>query len=247
MESARRQQVYDLLLMPIVCDDRNRKKIERLDGSICTGQKYTSPYIDEDMSDYAVGFYEIVYRTLLGNHSLLDEKGNIIDREFSGDTMNSFETTANRTPGAGKRKAVRTPESEWPDFLRIYKHRYHCLANFWILPMETGRSSGGELNKMQRASDYMDRYLNVLHEEVRFNGQEREYHNRFTSWDNFLDRHFLRSGYLDDNAIISISRGTAEEFTKCAIKAMEGRAKDISESEYAGLLWKYFDRNGLLK
>ena len=93
----------------------------------------------------------------------------------------------------------------------------------------------------------MDRYLAVLHEEVKFDGQEREYHNRFTSWDDFLDRHFLRSGYLANNTIVSISCGTAEDFTKCAINAMEGRARDISESEYAKLLLEYFDENGLLK
>lgn len=247
MEARQRQQVYGLLLMPIICDNRTRKSIERVDDIIYTGQKYASTYIDEDMSDYAVGFYEIVYRNFLESHSMLDEKSNIVDLEFAGDTMNSFETIANKTSGAGKTRTTRTSESEWPEFLRTYKHRYHCLANFWLLPMETGRTFNGELNKAKVASDYMDRYLNVLHEKVKFDGKEREYHNRFTSWDDFLDRHFLRSGYLDNNTIMSISRGTTEEFTMCAIRAMEGRAKDISESEYAEPLWKYFDRNGLLR
>ncbi len=246
MKMGQRLQLFKLLLMPIVCDDRNRKNIERIDDVIYTGQKYASSLIDEDMSDYAVGFYEIMYKNLLGNQPMLDDNGNITDREFAGDTMNSFETTANKTPGAGKMKSERTPESEWPDFLRIYKRRYHSLANFWILPIETGRSLNGKLNKVRRAMDYMDKYLIILREEVKFNGKEREYYNNFKSWDNFLDIHFLKKGYFDQDNIISISSGTAEEFTKGAIKAMEGRARDISESEYAELLWEYFDRNGLV-
>ena len=153
--------------------------------------------------------------------------------------MNSFDTIANRTPGAGKMRAERTPKSGWPYFLQIYERRYHCLANFWILPMETGRSFNGEFNKARRASDYMDRYLTVLHEEVKFNGKERAYHNRFVNWNDFLDRHFLRSGYIDNDNIMSISRGTAEEFIKDAIKAMEERARDITESEYAKPLWEF--------
>ena len=247
MNTGQRQQVNELLLMPIVCDDRNRERLERINDVIYTGQKYASAYVDEDMSDYAVGFYDILYKNILGNHPMLDGKGNIIDWEFAGDTMNSFETTANNTPGAGKMKAKRTPESEWPDFLRIYKRRYHSLANFWILPVETGRSLNGDLNKARRAWDYMDRYLNVLREEVEFNGQERKYHNRFESWDDFLETHFLKSGYFDNGSIISISHGTSEEFINGAIKAMEGRARDISESEYAKPLWEYFYRNGLVK
>ena len=247
MEIVQKQQIYELLLMPIVCDDRNRKNLERIDDVVYTGQKYASTYVDEDMSDYAVGFYEILYKNLLENQSMLNSKGNIIDWEFAGDTMNSFETVANKTPGAGKMRAERTPESEWPEFLRIYKRRYHSLANFWILPVETGRSLNGELNKARRAWDYMDRYLTVLREEVKFNGNERKYHNSFKGWDDFLDKHFLKKGYFDNDSIISISHGTAEEFTNAAIKAMEGRARDISESEYAQPLWEYFDRNGLVK
>ena len=76
------------------------------------------------MSDYAVRFYEILYRDIFENHPMLDEKGHVIDVEFSGDTMNSFETTASRTPGAGKNKKERLPEGERPEFLREYKHKF---------------------------------------------------------------------------------------------------------------------------
>ncbi len=199
------------------------------------------------MSDFAVGFYEILYQNLLDSNHMLDKYGNLINFEFAGDTMNSFETTANRTPGAGKAKVLRTPESEWPEYLREYAHSYHCLANFWVLPMETGRSIQGKLNKARRALDYMDRYLLVLYDEVKFDGEERFYHNCFQNWQDFLDTHFLQSGYLEGDTIRIFSQGTAEEFIRGAIKAMEGRAKDIAKSKYAEPLWAYFDRNGLIQ
>lgn len=243
----KQQQVYELLMLPIICDNRKRKQIERKDGVIFTGQKYCSSYIDEDMSDYAVGFYEILYGHLWGNHPMLDGKGNIIDWEYAGDSMNSFETTANRTPGVGRTKDQRPPEEEWPEFLRTYSHTWHCLANFWILPMETGRTLKGKLNKARTASDYMDRYLNVIRDSVLFNGEERKYHNSFSSWEDFIEKHFLKSGYFDGNGIVSISEGSPEEFTKGAINAMRGRAKDISESEFMEPLWDYFNRNGLIE
>ncbi len=243
----KRQQVYEILMMPIVCDDRKRKNLERRDRVILSGQKYCSSFIDEDMSDFAVCFYEILYGYLWDNHSMLDEKGALINWEFAGDTMNSFNTIANAVPGAGDSRDLRTPEEEWPEYLRTYYHTYHCLANFWILPMETGRMLKGKLNKARTARDFMDRYLNVIRDGVEFNGMERDYHNRFSGWDDFITKHFLFRGYLSDDGMIKpISRGSAEEFTKNAICAMEGRAKEISESDYANELWELFNKNGLI-
>lgn len=234
MNDSDRQQVYELVIMEIICDDRKRGKPERQKNVIYTGQRYNSSYIDEDMSDFAVAFYEIVCGYFWNHHPMLDDKGNLIDWEFAGDSMNSFETIANRTPGAGKTRDDHSPKSEFPEFLRIYRHRWHCLVNFWTLPMETGRMLKGELNKARRATDYMDRYLSIIREEVPFDGNGRKFHNSFSSWNDFVDKEFLREGYLDRNdEIISYSRGTPEEFTQGAIRAMECRAKEISESEYA--------------
>lgn len=232
----KQQQVYDLLLMPIVCDDR-RRSTPVCDGStILTGQSYTSTYVDEDMSDFAVGFYETVY-----GRPILDHRGCLADLEFAGDTMNSFETTAFKVLGPREK---RLPEDQWPSFLLDYKRRYHCLANFWILPMETGRTLKGELNKARRAADYMDRYLNILQAEVPFDGSGRRFYREFRDWDDFVDRQFLRQGYLDEQGYIKeMSRGTAEKFVAKAIRAMEGRARELAELEP---LWFYFQENELL-
>ena len=98
------------------------------------------------MSDFTVGFYEIVYKDLLKCMTLLNGKGELYNAQFAGDTMNSFNTIANFTINAGKSMAKRTPLEEWPEYLKDYRIRYHCLANFWILPMDIGRTSR-KLNK----------------------------------------------------------------------------------------------------
>lgn len=49
-------QIQEILLMPIYCDKKH-DKISREDNKIKTSQKhYSKP--DEDMSDFAIGFYE---------------------------------------------------------------------------------------------------------------------------------------------------------------------------------------------
>lgn len=107
----RKQQVCDLLLMPIVCDDRRRCKPVCKHNVILTGQRYCSSCLDEDMSDFAIGFYEIVY----GQHPRHDQKGHLVDLEFAGDTMNSFENTACKVLGP---KEKCPPKDQWPAFLR---------------------------------------------------------------------------------------------------------------------------------
>ncbi|MGL5087167.1 MAG: hypothetical protein ACRC68_15880 [Clostridium sp.] len=94
--------------------------------------------------------------------------------------MNSFNTIANITPGAGKSSKTRTPDKNWPEYSRNYFNRYHYLANFWILPMETGRTTKGVLNKaIKPINDYMDRFLELIHSEIRFDGCDREYFRCF--------------------------------------------------------------------
>ena len=231
------QQVHELLLAPIVCDDRQRDKPIRQGNTILTGQRYASTFIDEDMSDFAVGFYEILY-----NRPILDNRGFIKDLDYAGDTMNSFETTARRVLGR-----ERPPEVEWPCYLREYKQRYRCLANFWVLPLEMGRTLKGPLNKARRAQDYMDRFLRLIRTEAPFGGDGGGFFQSFTDWDDFVERQFLRRGYLArEGKIKEMSGGSPESFISGALAAMEDRARDIAESEYMEPLWSYFERNGVL-
>ncbi|MDO4799577.1 MAG: hypothetical protein Q4A52_03550, partial [Bacillota bacterium] len=103
----KKQQVYRILTMPII-SDKNAGGFQIRDGKIYSG-----------------------YRK-----SLLDAQGYLVDKEFAGDTMCSFHTVANRTPGAGSSASRRTAPENWPQILREFYRSYHCLANFWLLPME---------------------------------------------------------------------------------------------------------------
>lgn len=66
--------VYNILLTPIK-SDKNVHKIYMKDNVIYSPQLYKrNP--NEDMSDFSVGFYKIVYKDILG------EKNEILDNWF---------------------------------------------------------------------------------------------------------------------------------------------------------------------
>lgn len=52
---------------------------------------------DEDMSDFSVGFYKIVYKDILGenNVEILNEDGTYKNENYMGDTIHSFNSLAN--------------------------------------------------------------------------------------------------------------------------------------------------------
>ena len=87
--------VYKILLTPIKCD-KNIPKICLKDTVIYSPQLYKStPY--EDMSDFSVGFYKIVYKDILGgnNVEILNEDGTYKNENYMGDTIHSFNSLAN--------------------------------------------------------------------------------------------------------------------------------------------------------
>jgi len=127
---------------------------------IDTTQRYANR-LDADMSDVAVLFYEIIYSDILKSKSLLNERRYCRNELFAGNTMNSF-NSIERTLGAGT-----SSRADWPESLSKYFESYHCLANFWLLPMDLGRKLiGGDLNKgawgEHRHRDYMDSYLKEI-------------------------------------------------------------------------------------
>ena len=236
-------QVREILLKPIDCD-KSQSKVYLSENRVISGQTYYSS-ADADMSDFSIGFYEIIYKEVLKGKPILGQKGSLKNSEFAGDTMNSFNTIANCTPGAGKSSRQRTEKEEWPEYLRGYQTQYHCLANFWILPMEIGRTTKGKLNKsIKPISDYMDRFLQLVESEVSYNGRDREYFKSFSGWNDFVSKHFL-NGYLDNNQQIELYSYFDEKghpnFITSALQKIEQRATCIAESEYANELWEYFD------
>lgn len=237
-------QIRKILLMPIYCD-KKKDTILRVNNKIKTGQKYYSG-IDIDMSDFAIGFYNILYKDILSSNPILIDNGHLMNNEFAGDTMNSFNGIANITPEAGKSHEKRTEKEKWPEYLRDYHSKYHCLANFWILPMEVGRTTKGRLNKSTKpTNDYMDRFLEMLHSEIRFDESDRAYFRSFKSWDKFCDIHFLKNSYLDQGLKVDRYSTNIEVSSKDIIdkvlKKIEERAKSIAESKYAEELWHYFN------
>lgn len=86
---------YNILLTPIK-SDKNVPKIYMKDNVIYSPQLYKhNP--DEDMSDFSVGFYKIVYKDILGenNVEILNEDGTYKNENYMGDTIHSFNSLAN--------------------------------------------------------------------------------------------------------------------------------------------------------
>lgn len=143
--------VKEILLCPIIASkhfdgirlftDSEGNKI------ILSGQKYGS-IADEDMSDFAIGFYETVYQGLIPD-KLLKEDGGLSNMQFAGDTMNA-KVYCGKDVDAN---------SSW-------KSKYHCLANFWLLPVNVGRSSAKTPTDERKYSksknginDFLDKFL----------------------------------------------------------------------------------------
>lgn len=236
LDSVMHEQVKKILLTRITVGDKN-DTIRFADDKeeIISGQKYYSDK-DPDMSDFAIGFYEILY----GKNPILKEDGTLNDVEFAGDTICSFDTTANRIPEANKSRKSRSNIEEWPLYLKEYYMKYHCLANFWLLPMEIGRT-GKKFSKMSTSKDYIDRYLQYYkNNQNEYCRLYPNYFSQFNKFDDFINYHFF-SG--DDNfaAIISFSYDKKmDDVIFKMMKAMESRADAISKSEYCKLLWEYF-------
>lgn len=252
MDESKQKQVYEILLMPIECDKYKYNGIYSEGSIIYSGQHYASRFSDADMSDLAVGYYEIVYKNLLGNNPILLTDGNILNPNFAGDTMNSFNTVANRVPGAGKSRDKRKliPKSMWPDYLQEYELNYHCLANFWLLPMKLGRTLE-PMSKAKAAMDYMDRFLKVYDANIKWYEEEYEYY--FTKIGGFLDFakiHFLIGNNVNENMQIEVYSTPIKDgknFIRRAQEMMRHRADLISKSEYVDDLWKYFKEIDILK
>lgn len=228
----KQEKVYNFLLTPI----KDFKNIANNKKYITTAQRYKNNF-DPDMSDVAVYFYKIIYGL-----DILDNNGWLKDKNFAGDTMCSFNTIANRVKGAGISKKQRTEYKEWPDFLKNYYDFHHCLANFWLLPKQVGRSYPTMKEKYKLLSksksgfnDYMDRFLEFLKNDNSFENFITEfelYGKKFGNFKTFVDSHYLRGedNFVSEKYLVnSFSKsGTPEEIVLSMEKKIRERAKVIS-------------------
>lgn len=250
MTDKQKEDIIQIMMAPIECtgyrNDNPGIKIEN--GVIKTTQSYWPVYEnrdtkqpfrypfkpDCDMSDFAVGFYEIIYKNILKT-TILDINGNMSNNEFAGDTMTSV------------------------SILTGLRDKYHCLANFWLLPMHIGRTSPStckDLKKWSKTSnvypirDYMDRFLILLKQNYKlYKDIYEKYFNEITCFENFVEIHMLKGSYVDENYEInqfSIWDEDKDKIEKRAFEMIKNRANAIADSNCAEELFSYFEQNSLL-
>lgn len=73
-----------------------------------------------------------------------------------GDTMHSFNSLANVILGDRCKD-----EEMWPEELIDYRSKYHCLANFWIIPMCHGRKKA-KLSGYDSLDYYLEKVKNII-------------------------------------------------------------------------------------
>lgn len=216
----------------------SKPNIKKVGSVIETTQTYWPQYIDKDtakpfryefrpdcdISDFACGFYEILYKDILIGRNIVDEDGNFTNKIFAGDTMNT---------GIISKYGRKT---------KLSTHQRHCLANFWILPMWIGRdctkNPHPEHSKTRKdRNDYMASYLKYVEGNWSLLLNDKNvggYFNKFKNSTDFRDKHFIPNNV------------ESEEIQK-QLDFIKERAKAISESKYVvEELWEYFLKNGLL-
>lgn len=234
----------------IQCNQFNTPRFAlNIDKNKIISQKsyYYTNYEDVDMSDFAIGFYEIIYEDLLNNQSILDQS-KIKNKSFMGDTMNSFNTVASLFKKIKGYKKGKCDYKEYPEWLQKYSAKYHCLANFWLLPMQLGRTItstesilGFDLNKVTSSKDYMDQYLKNLEKQFpQLKKANLPYFSQFSNYDDFIEKHFLPEYTIfskdnDPETIVS----NMENF-------INTRAELIAKSDKVDKLYEYFDKNMII-
>lgn len=230
-EDNKRKQVESILRTPIE-SKKKYKKIELSNGIIYSSQEFNGSE-DEDMSDFAIGFYKILYSKTLKGEGILCGK-DLADCCFAGDTMNSYNTIAKLV------KRRRNPLTrEDINLLNEYYNQYHCLANFWILPSCLGRR-GRKGNNL----DSMDIFLNGLNSN--YEGlikKHKSYYESWKSYSSFQKAHFIKGyEYIEDSTVRDLYKDkNGEKLIGTATDRIERRAKDLSESTLCNSLWNYFD------
>ena len=217
----KQEELYKILLLPIMEQKIDSYKIE--EKVIYSGTKYGTEF-DPDMSNIAIKFYSIIYE--LEEEVLLSES----EKSVKGDTMNASST-------------YYKPPSELTEQWKVDKH---CLANFWILPMNIGRTPVRHLSEEQklyckhsrksRIHDYMDVFLEFLSENLDYYFCEyKEYFDAIkVSRENFVNEfsqaHFLKKGYYEINSVKKIDKTTLRNGYDSWRKAIEERAQEIATS-----------------
>lgn len=209
--------VKNILLLPV--DTYTRKnvsvKIECTENGpiITTGMRYIpsgskSAGLDCDVSEIAIKFYETIYEWC---PKILRHDRRPINDSFIGDTM----------------------------ITNHKENRYtHCLANFWLLPSDLGRT----LKKYSKAqcSDRMEFFLMDLKNNYEFyKNLDKIYFSKFSSFADFCEKHYLDKAYFKNGELRSTFDETSmEEIVKI-------RAREIARRKYNELSCLFFEHLGI--
>lgn len=213
------------------CYANNNSTLSSIGINYCivSKQKYYSTK-DADMSDISIHFYQSLYDL---NSNENNDEGKILNdsrlssKEFAGDTMNTPNDLVNR---------CNDEEEETLSKLDLLKLRYHCLANFWILPTEIGRSLGS-LSKASCCKDYISLFLKKYCEEEKYNidfkNKHGDYHAKFPK-DSFIKYHYLPEQTVNTDVFKNIGSNlnTIIDSMNCFIDC---RANTIVESKFQDL------------
>ena len=198
--------------------DENRIR-QLLLTNIDSGEKYASISIsnnlicssgnsDQDMSDIAIEFYKVLYGEDM-------EISNKMGSLFAGDTMNSYNTVIKGASDIIK---------------KFWNDHYHCLANFWVLPTQVGRSC----RKCNKAAggDYMDIFLGKYLYDENFYGQFQENYYGYT-------RRFPRESFAELHMNLHPGKGKnlkeeteIREALTYMINLLEARMKAMKKTPY---------------
>ena len=223
-------EVYSILVNPIV-SDKTVTKLQKHSGVIVSPQEYYSTP-DEDMCDFAIGFYRILYGdNLLKNTELLDANNKIKNEDIAGDTMNSFNTIANMMDGI----RWEAGNISIDPFLLYFKVHYHCLANFWLIPMKHGRRSAKTVGKIFN----YDSPILYTHELMRMENE--------VAVKEFNKIHFLPEINKPEEIRELYERKDGKALLKLAWNYIETRARVIvSNEDMTKKLYDYFCEVNLL-
>ena len=214
-----KEDIKKILLLPI--KPTTRKKIDiHIEEKDCveeiiTGVRYIPSGSKTGKLDCDVSDFAIkFYETVYGKVPILNSNRSPVNDEFIGDTMNTIHKNIN----------------------------YHCLANFWILPSDLGRTI--KKYSKAKADDRMEFFLmDLKYNYSIYRDLYPEYFDFFENFENFCEKHFLDEAYFDehDKSILS----TMQEAN--VIKIIEDRAETIASRKTKELYNLFSEVLGLMK
>ncbi len=214
-------RIYEILLLPIDVYTRRKKDIVLSDNDGIMFIKSAMRYIPPNSKsagalDWDVSDIAIkFYEAIYSKSPILREDRRPLSDQFIGDTMNTSNKDGN----------------------------YHCLSNFWLLPMKLSRtlSSDSKANKGV-AGDSVPKFLKYL--KANYSSYERnypDYFNHFGNFETFCKKHFIEGVYSQNGAILEVEEHDDLD------KLLRKRAESIAIEKTEELKQLFFDELNLDK